>query len=46
MPLSRLAWLLTVAVAAITGVILLIDGYTGSGVLSFVVGASASINLR
>ena len=45
-PLSRVAWLLTVAVAAITGVILLIDGYTGYGVLSFVVGASAAINLR
>ncbi len=45
-PLSRVAWLLTVAVAVITGVILLIDGYTGYGVLSFVVGASAAINLR
>ena len=45
-PLSRIAWLLTVAVAAITGVILLIDGYTGYGVLSFVVGAAAAINLR
>ena len=46
MPLSRLAWLVTVAIAAITGAILLIDGYTGYGVLSFVVGASAAINLR
>ena len=45
-PLSRIAWLLTVAVAVITGVILLIDGYTGYGVLSFVVGAAAAINLR
>ena len=46
LPLSRIAWLLTVAVAAITGVILLVDGYTGYGILSFVVGLSAAINLR
>jgi hypothetical protein len=45
-PLSRIAWLLTVAVAVLTGVILLIDGYTGYGVLSFVVGLAAAINLR
>ncbi len=46
MPLSRIAWLTTVAVAALTGVILLLDGYTGYGFLSFVVGISAAINLR
>lgn len=46
MPLSRIAWLTTVALAAITGVVLLIDNYTGYGVLAFVVGASAAINLR
>ena len=45
-PLSRVAWLLTVGVAVLTGVILLIDDYTGYGVLSFVVGAAAAINLR
>ena len=45
-PLSRLAWLATVALAAITGVILLLNDYTGYGFLAFVVGASAAINLR
>jgi hypothetical protein len=44
--LSRIAWLTTVAVAAITGLIVLLNGYTGYGILSFVVGVSAAINLR
>jgi hypothetical protein len=46
MSLSRIAWLTTVAVAALTGVIVLLNGYTGYGILTFVVGASAAINLR
>ena len=46
MPLARVAWMITVAIAVVTGVILLVDGYIGYGVLSFVVGASAAINLR
>ena len=46
MPLPRLAWSTTVAVALITGLIVLFEGYTGYGVLSFVVAASAAINLR
>lgn len=46
MPLPRIAWLTTVAVALLTGLILLLDGYTGYGVLSFVIAASAAINLR
>ena len=46
MPLSRVAWLSTVALAAITGIVLLLNGYTGYGLLAFVVGASAAINLR
>jgi hypothetical protein len=44
--LSRIAWLTTVAVAVITGLIVLLNGYTGYGILTFVVGASAAINLR
>jgi hypothetical protein len=44
--LARIAWLATVAVAIITGLIVLLNGYTGYGILSFVVGASAAINLR
>ena len=46
MPLSRIAWLTTVALAVLTGIVLLIDSYTGYGVLAFVVGAAAAINLR
>ncbi|HWV86091.1 MAG TPA: hypothetical protein VNZ62_11655 [Capillimicrobium sp.] len=46
MPLPRIAWLVTVAVAVITGVIVLLNGYTGYGVLSFVVAAAAAINVR
>jgi len=45
-PLSRISWLTTVAIAVITGVVLLLNGYTGYGILAFVVGASAAINLR
>jgi hypothetical protein len=45
-PLSRIAWLVTVVLAAVTGLVLLLDGYTGYGILAFVVGASAAINLR
>jgi hypothetical protein len=46
MPLPRIAWLVTVGVALVTGLIVLLNGYTGYGVLSFVIAASAAINLR
>ena len=46
MPLPRIAWLVTVAVAVLTGVVVLLNGYNGYGALSFVVAASAAINLR
>ncbi|HEX8208090.1 MAG TPA: hypothetical protein VF587_18650 [Solirubrobacteraceae bacterium] len=46
MPLSRIAWLLTVAVALITAVLLLISSYNGYALLAFAVGCSAAINLR
>ncbi|HEY8584723.1 MAG TPA: hypothetical protein VIL49_17305 [Capillimicrobium sp.] len=46
MPLPRIAWLTTVGIAVLTGVIVLLNGYTGYGVLSFVIAASAAINLR
>lgn len=45
MPLSRIAWVVTVAIAVLVGAILLLNGYTGYGALAFVVGASAAINL-
>jgi hypothetical protein len=46
MPLPRIAWLVTVAVAVLTGVIVLLNGYDGYGVLSFVIAIAAAINLR
>jgi hypothetical protein len=45
-PLSRIAWLLTVAAAAITALLLFLSGYNGYGALAIAVGASAAINLR
>ena len=46
MPLSRLAWLTTVALCAITAVILLLESYYGYAGVLFAVGVSAAINLR
>ncbi|MBA3329168.1 MAG: hypothetical protein H0T43_12795 [Solirubrobacterales bacterium] len=46
MPLHRIAWLVTVAAAAVTALLLFLSGYTGYGALSLAVGASAAINLR
>jgi hypothetical protein len=44
-PMPRAGWLLVILIAAVTAVILLLDGYTGYAVLSAAVGASAAINL-
>ena len=45
MPLSRISWLVTVAVCLIAALLLLINGYSGySGVL-LAVGAAAAVNL-
>ncbi len=46
MPLPRIAWLVTVLVAVVTGAILLLKGYNGYGALSFVIAGAAAINLR
>lgn len=46
MPLQRLAWLITVLIALLTGVLLLISGYQGYAALAGAVGLSAAINLR
>ena len=46
MPLERLAWLITVLIALLTGVLLLISGYQGYAALAGAVGLSAAINLR
>jgi hypothetical protein len=45
MPLERLAWLLTVVAALVTGALLLISGYQGYCALAAAVAASAAINL-
>ena len=46
MPLQRIAWLVTVAAALITALLLFISGYNGYGALAVAVAASAAINLR
>jgi hypothetical protein len=45
-PLSRIAWLCTVAACVITAILLLVSGYDGYALLAVAVGLSASINLR
>jgi hypothetical protein len=45
MPFSRIAWIVTVLVAVLTGLFLLLAGYTGYAILSLAVAASAAINL-
>jgi hypothetical protein len=44
-PLSRVAWIVTVLVALLTALLLLLSGYEGYAGLSLAVGASAAINL-
>jgi hypothetical protein len=44
-PLSRISWLVTVAICVVAAVLLVLNGYYGySGVL-LAVGASAAVNL-
>jgi hypothetical protein len=45
-PLSRLAWLVTVGVCLIAALILLLSGYTGYAGVALAIAASAGINLR
>ena len=45
MPLQRLGWLLTVAAALITSVLLLVAGYQGYAAVALAVAVSAAINL-
>jgi hypothetical protein len=44
-PLTRLAWLVTVAACLLAAVLLLVGGYQGYAALAVAVGASAAINL-
>jgi hypothetical protein len=45
MPLSRIAWLATVAIALVVSALMLISGYNGYAGVFLAVGASAAINL-
>ena len=46
MPLSRIAWLVTVAICLITALILLLSGYDGYAGVTLAVALAAGINLR
>jgi hypothetical protein len=45
-PLNRIGWLVTVAAALITALLLFLSGYNGYGAIAIAVAASAAINLR
>jgi hypothetical protein len=45
-PLSRIAWLVTVGICVISAVIVLLHGYVGYFFVLLAVGASAAVNLR
>jgi hypothetical protein len=45
-PLSRLAWLVTVGICLIAALVLLLSGYDGYAGVALAVGAAAAINLR
>ncbi|HET8536333.1 MAG TPA: hypothetical protein VFL73_04050 [Solirubrobacteraceae bacterium] len=46
MPLSRIAWLLTVAACIVAAILLLVASYQGYAAVAVAVAASAAINLR
>jgi hypothetical protein len=45
-PLSRIAWLITVGICLITSLVLLISGYLGYAGVLLAIAISAAINLR
>ena len=45
-PLSRIAWLVTVAASFVVALLLLFSDYNGYALLAVAVGLSAAINLR
>jgi hypothetical protein len=45
-PLSRIAWLVTVAICLVTALILLLSGYDGYAGVTLAVALAAGINLR
>ena len=46
MPLSRIAWLVTVAICVMAALILLLSGYDGYAGVALAVALAAAINLR
>ena len=46
MPLSRIAWLVTVGACLIAALVLLLSGYDGYAGIAVAVALSAAINLR
>jgi hypothetical protein len=45
-PLSRIAWIVTVGLCLIAALVLLLSGYDGYAGIALAVGLSAAINLR
>ena len=45
MPLSRISWLVTVAICLIAALLLLLNGYVGYFGVLLAVGAAAAVNL-
>jgi len=45
-PLSRIAWLVTVAICVVASIILLLSGYDGYAGVVFAVAIAAASNLR
>ena len=45
MPLSRISWLVTVAICLIASLLLLLNGYYGYSGVFLAVGAAAAVNL-
>jgi hypothetical protein len=43
--LSRISWILTVAVCALSAILLLLNGYSGYAGVLVAVGAAAAVNL-
>ena len=46
MPLSRIAWMVTVAACVIAAVLVLVNGYVGYFGVLLAVGLAAAVNLR
>jgi hypothetical protein len=44
-PLSRIAWLVTVGICLVTAVILFLSGYQGYGAVAIAIGLAAALNL-